>query len=892
MAQGPFVGRVAELARLEDFQHRVQAGSGGLLLLEGPAGIGKSALMTALRDRAASRRTAGRGSSTRFIEVLCHPHVGQANAYGPFLDLFIQVHGTRARRWLRAAGEAAPTLLEAVPGGSPLKAGAVVVQSAISSTPAEGSSLHARTVSHRVLATLKRRSPVIVIVEEAHQLDASSCAVLSCLRQLIVERPIGIVLVCRSQELARNDAASDLVSKLYSSGELGQIRLSGLPKPAIAEYIAVRTGLDPSPQEVDELVQRTGGQPFILYHHFSSLEASGSLGPAASGEASGGPPPELHGQGPSQIETVIQARLRSLNPDEHLLLKIAAVQGEWFLSAVVAEVAGRPDDEVLPALHRIANGTALIRELASLPWIEAIDSDAYAFEHGLLREVLYDNQSGQERRRRHRAVAAALQRLFPTAEWPPREIQLEVLRHHHLGANRMDAAQQGFEIARHLAAEGSSPIEVTTLCEQAMDDLRRAGASAASDRLRAELIELLLTASELRWHGRTGSPAATELEGLSEEALTAARRTGDVALESRMAYLHGRVLLHTQGTRRALALLGVARELAMTTGDAPSIFLTSAEYGRQLPKVDLRAGLQVLLQAEALVRSHPALRRSTDPVIQRARDLNALQLGVNLLDVGDLGEALSRLRTAVATIRPHGGFGLLPIGLNYLGQALQAAGQLDEAEGVFREAVDLVKDDEAAQAWHATNLAYLGHLVVIRRAEVGGIGMLEAAWAETERTWLANLVPIVGNLHGAALLHLASGEPAFYRQAGPVLRSALGESRRTGMLRSEVAALSLLAQLELAQGRSRTALELSGQALTKLQEAGWRLPTVSAEELLYRHAVVQRACGNQAEAQVALVQAWSEVQAKARTLPKAEDQRRFLDVPINQLIQQALSPTT
>jgi hypothetical protein len=112
------------------------------------------------------------------------------------------------------------------------------------------------------------------------------------------------------------------------------------------------------------------------------------------------------------------------------------------------------------------------------------------------------------------------------------------------------------------------------------------------------------------------------------------------------------------------------------------------------------------------------------------------------------------------------------------------------------------------------------------------------------------------------------------------------------MLRSEVAALSLLAQLELAQGRSRTALELSGQALTKLQEAGWRLPTVSAEELLYRHAVVQRACGNQAEAQVALVQAWSEVQAKARTLPKAEDQRRFLDVPINQLIQQALSPTT
>lgn len=893
MAEGLFVGRVAEIVRLETFRNRVHTGTGGLVLLDGPAGIGKSALMTVLRDRAASHRPAGLGASTRFIEVLCHPHVGQENAYGPFLDLLIQVHGTRARRWLRAAGEAAPTLLEEIPGGTPLKAGAVAVQSAMSSTPREGSSLHARTVSQRVLATLKRRAPIILIVEDAHQLDASSCAVITCLCQTIVQQPIGIVLVCRSQELAENDAASDLVSKLYSSGELDQIRLSGLPKLAIAEYVTVRTGLDPSPPEVDELARRTGGQPFILYHHFSGLQESRSLDPPASDEAAGGRHSELVGRVPSQIGTVIQGRLRSLNPDEHLLLNIAAVQGEWFLSAVVAEVSGRPDVEVLTTLHRIARGTALISELASLPWIEIIDSDAYAFEHALLQEVLYNNQSGQERRSRHRAVAAALQRLFTMAEGAPREILLEILRHHHLGGNRMEAAQQGLDIARRLAAEGSSPAEVTTICQQAMDDLRRAGASAASDRLRAELIELLLTASELRWHGRMGSTAASELEGLSEEALAAARRTSDAALQARMAYLHGRVLLHTQGVPRALELLREARELALTTGDAPSIFLASAEYGRQLPKVNVRAGLQVLQEAKALADSHPELRTSTDPVIRRARDLNTLQLGVNLLDVGDLGEALSRLRRAVATIRPHGGFGILPIGLNYLGQALQAAGQFDEAESVFREAVDLVEEsDEAAEAWHATNLAYLGHLVVIRRAEVDGVGMLEAAWAETERTWLANLVPVVRSLHGAALLHLTSNNPEFYPQAGPVLRSALGESRRTGMLRSEVAALSLLAQLELAQGRSRAALRLSSQALTKLQEADWRLPTVTAEEVLYRHAVVQQACGNQAEAQVVLVQAWSEVQAKARTLPKTEDQRRFLDVPINQLIRHAVSPTT
>jgi predicted ATPase len=173
MAEALFVDRVDEIAHLETFRTKVHTGAGGLLLLKGPAGIGKSALMAALRESASSHRTAGLGSSTRFIEVLCHPHVGQENAYGPFLDLFIQVHGTRARRWLRAASVAAPTLLEGIPGGSPLKAGAVAVQSAMSSAPGEGSSLHARTISQRVLATLRRRAPVILIVEDAHQLDAS-----------------------------------------------------------------------------------------------------------------------------------------------------------------------------------------------------------------------------------------------------------------------------------------------------------------------------------------------------------------------------------------------------------------------------------------------------------------------------------------------------------------------------------------------------------------------------------------------------------------------------------------------------------------------------------------------------------------------------------------------
>jgi tetratricopeptide (TPR) repeat protein len=347
----------------------------------------------------------------------------------------------------------------------------------------------------------------------------------------------------------------------------------------------------------------------------------------------------------------------------------------------------------------------------------------------------------------------------------------------------MEAAEQALTIARRLAAEGSSPTEVAAVCRQAIDDVRRVGASSSSDRVRAELIELFLTASELRWRGRAGSKEGAELEELSDEALAAAKRTGDVSLQSRMTYLRGKVFLHTRGIPQALDLLREARGLALTTDDPFSIFITSAEYGRQLPKVDVRAGIAVLREAEELIRSQPDLRQSHDPVIRRGRDLTSLQLGVNLLDAGDLGQALERLRSALERVRRDGGFGLLPIGLNYLGQALFAVGKYDEAERIFGEAVNLVEQgDEVGEAWHATNLAYLGYLLVVHRGNSVGVRMIEDAWRETERTWLVNLVPLVRNLQATALIRLAQTRPELYDDARQILMECLRDSRSAGML--------------------------------------------------------------------------------------------------------------
>jgi tetratricopeptide (TPR) repeat protein len=879
MPRSIFVGRETEIARLEAFRQQVHSGAGSILLVEGPAGIGKSSLISVLVDSDNDRHSTVVRRATSVITTFCHSQVGPENAYGPFFDLLVQLYPNRSRRWLRTtgrvAGEAGPALLELVPGiGKVLSIGAVAVRGALSYAPEERYNVQtvARMVGQEVLRLLDQW-PSILVIEDAHLLDASSCAVLRCLYQTMSERRLGVVLACRSEELPRNEAALDLIDRLYSNGALDRLVLDGLPVSAIAEYVRLRTGRRPSPRYVEELAQRSGGHPLSLDYYFSDSS-----------------PSSLPTEGPllTRAESVIRSRLRCLDPDDYLILKVAAIQGERFLSSVVRDVLARPDDDVLGRLHRIAEVTGLIRELDPLPWIEAVDSDWYAFHHELLKDVLRKDQSGQERRNRHRAVASALERLVALVPSAPRDVLLEIVSQHHLGGNRMEAAQQALTIARRLAAEGSSPTEVGAVCRQAIDDVRRVGVSGSADRVRAELIELFLTASELRWRGRAGSKESAELEELSDEALAAAKRTGDVSLQSRMTYLRGKVFLHTRGVPQALDLLREARELALTTRDPFSIFITSAEYGRQLPKVDVEAGIAVLREAEELVRSQPGLQQSNDPVIRRGRDLTSLQLGVNLLDAGNLGEAIERLRPAVERIRPDGGFGLLPIGLNYLGQALFAVGQYDEAERIFREAVDLIEQDEGAgEGWHANNLAHLGYLLVYR-GDSTGLRMIEDAWRETERTWLVNLVPLVRNLQATAVIRLAETQPELYDDAKQVLLECLRDSRSAGMLRSEVAALSLLARVELAQGRSETALRLSGQAISKLREAGWRLPTICTEEVLYYHGLIQRACGNVEEAQATFLQAWDEVQAKASTLPNQRHRRHFLEeIRLNQHIREA-----
>lgn len=225
-----------------------------------------------------------------------------------------------------------------------------------------------------------------------------------------------------------------------------------------------------------------------------------------------------------------------------------------------------------------------------------------------------------------------------------------------------------------------------------------------------------------------------------------------------------------------------------------------------------------------------------------------MQIGVNLLDSGRLGEARQRLVRCTDRLRAETFRAELPIALNYLAQLHLAIGSYTEAETALRDALTFEEDRGGASGWHAYNNALLALCAArdpARRAEA--LERIRAAWQETEGTWLANLVPIVRNLYVDVLLRLDEDPDLAQRLADHTIT----ETRETGMVRSEIAAHTLRSRIRLAAGHTDLATRDARHALALLAEHG-DMPALRTEEVLHDAARALMASGARDEARTLL----------------------------------------
>ncbi len=419
------VGREAELARAQAAVELVASGSGGILLLTGEAGIGKSRLVAELRriaDTSAGERP------ILWLEGRCVSY-GESMPYWPFRELLRDWLGLsvddpelRARLLLRRAVNrvAADRGDELYPYLGSLLGLTLEPDAAARLAELSPEALQYRTfeVMQELLHRLASERPVIVAIEDVHWIDPTSLVLLERLLGLTEDAAVLLVVTQRPDPDHESSDLRELAARTYPHRS-HELTLQALAGDAERELLHALVGADALPADLERrLLDQAEGNPFFLEELVRGLADSGALV-----ESNGGyrfdheTPVEI----PATVEQVILARVDRLQATYRSTLTAASVLGRQFGLALLEGVA--PGDDLRESLRELQR-LDLIRESRRWPQPE------FRFKHVLIQEAVYRTIVGDERRRLHREAAEWLERRREEGG----EEALGILAHHWLAA--------------------------------------------------------------------------------------------------------------------------------------------------------------------------------------------------------------------------------------------------------------------------------------------------------------------------------------------------------------------------------------------------------------------------------------------------------------------------
>ena len=251
----PLLERTGELEAIRSLLDRCVAGEGAVLIVEGPPGIGKTALLESARALALAPDAGVRVLSARGGEL------EREFAHAVVRELFerplAELAGPeRAELLAGAAGLAGPVL-------APEEGAAVVV----------GDQPFA--VVHGLYwltANLARRGPVLLVVDDAHWCDRPSLRFLAYLARRLEGLRVAILLGARARE---PEGEGDLLGQIASEPVTHVLAPAPLSVAAVGELVQTSLG-SPDERFVLACHDATGGNPFLACELLGRSHATGS----------------------------------------------------------------------------------------------------------------------------------------------------------------------------------------------------------------------------------------------------------------------------------------------------------------------------------------------------------------------------------------------------------------------------------------------------------------------------------------------------------------------------------------------------------------------------------------------------------------------------------------
>jgi DNA-binding SARP family transcriptional activator len=484
VADGPFVGREDELARLAEIWERVTGGRLELALVAGEPGIGKTRLVAEFAAQAAA------GGAT-VLYGRCDDDAPVP--YRPFVEAlrhYVESSSTAELRALsfrvRELARVVPELVERLPDLE-------IPRGRDSDT--ERYFLFEAVVA--LMASAAGNAPVLLILDDMHWADKPSRLLLRHVTQRLVESPVFVLTTSRD---------TDVLTDVDRERRAHRLRLGGLDQAEVATLL--KSWNDAAPEALVEAVHaETDGNPFFVG------EVLRHLSDATDVELDGG-----RLGIPEGVRELLQRRLERLGADATRLLQVAAVVGREFDVAVLEAIVDLSPDAVLDSLEELERAGILV-EMDRPP-------GRYRFAHNLVREAIYEELSPTRRARSHQDVGRALEFVWRDR----RDVPLAELAHHFAMAAPLGEAAKAIDYARRAAEHAVGQIAYDAAINHYRRALDLVGPAASLERA-----ELLLALGDAEW--RVGATAQAPRTFTAAAAI--ARTLGDRELLARAAVGRG-----------------------------------------------------------------------------------------------------------------------------------------------------------------------------------------------------------------------------------------------------------------------------------------------------------------------------------------------------------------
>lgn len=460
-----FIGREHETALLLGRWREAVDGEGQVVLLCGEAGIGKSRLVRHLRDRLAE-------DHYESIQFQCSPHHTNTALY-PVM--------TYLRKAARLTGEDSSSeqwhkLQVLMADGGLNDRITVALLADLLSIQGDGQDQLLNVSPDKrkdmtlealvqYLQRLADRSPVLLIVEDAHWLDPTTLDLMTRIIDRIRQMRVLLLITFRP----------DFRPVWAEYSHVTFLTLSRLPRRQSAELIATMTRGKVLPQEVQQaILAKTDGVPLYIEELTENLLETGVLAEGTNSFTLKAPLREM--VIPNSLQALLMERVDRLGPVKEIV-QIGAAIGREFTYELLRAAVHVTDAQLNSALDLfVASGLILQEGERSL--------SRYRFKHMLVQEAAYNTLPKKSRRLLHARIAQTLEEKFAERV----QLEPEFLAYHFEQAGLTRPAITYWRLAARRDTDRSANVEALNHFHSALTLLKDLPASPERDVLELELL--------------------------------------------------------------------------------------------------------------------------------------------------------------------------------------------------------------------------------------------------------------------------------------------------------------------------------------------------------------------------------------------------------------------